>query len=176
MWFEKLTGFREESVKKVQQNLVVEGDVLISKVNGKSFIFGTLDVSNLAELRRRVLAEKFKSETISVREVIANVQDLHCKASNGNSLFQVASQFNLLEMAAPTVIPERGVDIYEHDHTQGPACAIAAGAGTIYRNYFADVNRQTGQTFDRQIDCLFDIGTALGNTNSRLWEMKNGYA
>jgi hypothetical protein len=79
-------------------------------------------------------------------------------------------------MVSPNYTPEDGVGIYEHDRTQGPACAIAAGAGTIYRNYFALVNGQTGQSADNQIDCLVDIGAALGNTRSRLWEMRNGYA
>ena len=27
-----------------------------------------------------------------------------------------------------------------------------------------------------QVDCLAEIGKALGNTNSRLWKMRNGYA
>ncbi len=72
--------------------------------------------------------------------------------------------------------PEQGVGIYENDHTQGPACAIAAGAGTIYRNYFAPVNGQSGQSAANQIDCLAELGTALGNTGEKLWEMRNGYA
>ena len=62
------------------------------------------------------------------------------------------------------------------DRTHGPACAIACGAGTIYRNYFADVNGQVGQTTNNQIDCLRDLGTALGNDEGRLWTMRNGYA
>jgi hypothetical protein len=74
------------------------------------------------------------------------------------------------------VTPEYGVGIYENDPTQGPACAVAAGAGTIYRNYFALVNGQTGQSASKQIDCLADLGKALGNTGSRLWQMRNGYA
>lgn len=74
--------------------------------------------------------------SMEVREVVANVQNLHRDESTAGSLFQVAS-FNLLEMGSPSVTPEAGVGIYENDHTQGPACAIAAGAGTIYRNYFA---------------------------------------
>jgi hypothetical protein len=111
-----------------------------------------------------------------VREVVANVQHLHTKVSNAGSLFQVASQFNLLEMVSPNYTPEDVVGVYENDHTQGPACAIAAGAGTIYRNYFAIVNGQTGQSANNQIDCLADMGAALGNTESRLWEMRNGYA
>lgn len=47
------------------------------------------------------------------------------------SLFQVASQFNVLEMVSPNVGPEAGITIYENDHTQGPACAIACPAGAV---------------------------------------------
>ncbi|MCS6851189.1 MAG: hypothetical protein NZ700_08485 [Gemmataceae bacterium] len=104
------------------------------------------------------------------------MQDLHADHRNANALFQVASQFNLLEMIGPEVTPECGVGIYETDQTQGPACAIAAGAGTIYRNYFVVVNGQVGQSADNQIDCLAGVGAVLGNTDSRLWRMANGYA
>ena len=176
MWFEDLTGFSEKSSQQVQQNIVVVGDVLTSTVNGKSIICGTLETPSLAELRHRVLSTRLKNGKISLREIVANVQELHCDESNKDSLFQVASQFNLLEMASPTATPERGVGIYEYDHTQGPTCAVAAGAGTIYRNYFAKVNGQIGQSENNQIDCLADIGAALGNDNDRLWTMSNGYA
>lgn len=39
--------------------------------------------------------------------------------------------FGRLEMISPEVTPEAGVDQYEYDHTKGPACTIAAGAGTF---------------------------------------------
>jgi hypothetical protein len=91
-------------------------------------------------------------------------------------LFQVASQFNLLEMTGPDVTPEHGVTRYAFDRTQGPACAIAAGAATIYRNYCAPVDGHVGQTQDRQIDCLRDLGAALRNEDNSLWTMRNGYA
>jgi len=51
------------------------------------------------------------------------------------NLFEVASQINLLEMINQSSKPEDGIGIYEYDNTQGPKCAIACGAGTIYRNY-----------------------------------------
>ena len=79
-------------------------------------------------------------------------------------------------MVSPNVTPEEGVGRYEYDKTQGPACAITCGAGTIYRNYFADVNGKTGQTHDNQIDCLKDIGDAFENKKLELWKMSNGYA
>ncbi len=176
MWFEELTGFTEESPQQVRSNITVEGNALKSLVNGKVFVCGELETPSLAELRERVGSSEYQVGRISVREVVANVQHLHTDESNTGSLFQVASQFNLLEMVSPSVTPECGVGIYENDRTQGPACAIAAGAGTIYRNYFAIVNGQTGQSANNQIDCLADIGAALGNSESRLWEMKNGYA
>lgn len=176
MWFETLTGFAEESPQQVRANLTVEGNALKSHGNGKVLVCGELETPSLAELRERVRSDERRLGRISVREVVADVRQLHADESNAGSLFQVASQFNLLEMVSPDVTPERGVGIYENDHTQGPACAVAAGAGTIYRNYFAIVNGQVGQTAGNQIDCLADIGTALGNSEGRLWEMRNGYA
>jgi len=174
MWFETLTGFREESPEQVRENMSVNGELLKSHINGKEFICGLLETPSLAELQDRVAHGH--SGKISVREVIAGVQELHTEESNAGSLFQVASQFNLLEMISPNVTPEQGIEGYQYDRTQGPACAIAAGAGTIYRNYFASVNGKIGQSLNNQIDCLSDIGTVLGNKDNRLWTMKNGYA
>nr|WP_199305742.1 hypothetical protein [Pseudanabaena sp. FACHB-2040] len=176
MWFERLTGFPEESPQQVRANITLDGDTLKSHVNGQVLVCGGLETPSLAELRKRVHSSGHKTGNLSLREVVANVQHLHTDPSNAGALFQVASQFNLLEMVSPNVTPEQGVGMYEGDHTQGPACAVAAGAGTIYRNYFASVKGQIGQTADNQIDCLADIGAALGNTENRLWEMKNGYA
>ena len=45
-----------------------------------------------------------------------------------------------------------------------------------YRNYFAEANGQVGQSARNQIDCLSDLGHALGNTSGKLWTMLNGYA
>jgi len=175
-WFKALTGFSEDSPQQVRTNITVDGYVLKSRINGATLFCGNLETPSLAELRKRVDSSGYKTKETSVREVVANVKHLHANESNAGSLLQVASQFNLLEMVSPSVTPERGVGIYENDHTQGPACAIAAGAGTIYRNYFASVNGQIGQSATNQINCLADIGAALGNYESRLWSMKNGYA
>ncbi|MEA5410680.1 hypothetical protein VB737_02765 [Synechococcus sp. BA-120 BA3] len=175
MWFEALTGFPEAFPQQVREAITVDGETLTSHANRRVLVCGRLETPSLAELRERVASSGDPVVTLRVREVVANVQNLHAEASNADALFQVASQFNLLEMLSPDVTPEHGVGIYEHDHTQGPACAIAAGAGTIYRNYFADVNGQTGQSARHQIDCLADLGIALGNTEGRLWEMRNGY-
>ena len=176
MWFERLMGFQEESPQQVRDHITVEGSSMTSRINGKKFRWGTLDTPSLAELRRQVETGDQRPGELFLHEVVAHVQELHADPAHAGALFQVASQFNLLEMTGPGITPEEGVGMYEFDRTQGPACAMACGAGTIYRNYFAPVNGRTGQTADNQIDCLADLGTALGNRDNHLWKMKNGYA
>ena len=175
-WFENLTGCVGESPESVQKHLFIDGRRLHSRLNGKSWLCGELETPTLAQLRQRVRNIKRDLAPISVRNVVGNVQHLHLNRANENAVFQVASQFNLLEMTSPRVTPECGVGIYEHDFTQGPACAIAAGAGTIYRNYFVDINGRIGQTADNQIDCLSGIAKLFDNSKQRLWKMVNGYA
>ena len=176
MCFETLTGFAEESGQQVRSQLTLDGETLTSKANGRSMRCGRLETPTFGELRSRVSEAESTSGKTRLREVVADVQTLHADSENAGAMFQVASQFNLLEMVSPSVSPEDGIAGYEYDRTQGPACAIACGAGTIYRNYFVDVGGQQGQTADRQIDCLADIGRALGNDGDRLWTMRNGYA
>jgi len=175
-WFERLVGFPEDSPEEVRSQLVLEGTTLRSLANGASYEAGTLEIPSLAELRERVRAAGPPGGRIAVRQIVGEAGALHRDPANAGALFQVASQFNLLEMVGPDVTPEMGVGRYEGDPTQGPACAIAAGAGTIHRNYLVEVEGRPGQAADRQIDCLADLGRALGNTGSRLWKMQNGYA
>ncbi len=173
-WFTELTGVEERDHEHVRRSIVVEGPVMRSEANGRELRHGTLETPSLGELRERA-SQAARSGPIGVREIRADVRDLHRDAANSGAMFQVASQFNLLEMVGPSVTPEHGIGRYESDPTQGPACAIACGAGTIFRNYFAPVGGRTGQTRDNQIDCIADLGAALGNAEDRLWRMQNGY-
>lgn len=172
MWFERTFGFREETPEQVRANLVLDGRELRSVVTGVSVGCGWLEVPRLDALREldRDLPDTPPSR---VSEVVGDVTALHRDPVHAGALFQAASQFNLLEMVGPDVTPERGVGIYEQDRTQGPACAIACGGGTVYRNYLAPVGEQIGQTAERQIDALADLDEALGGGN---WDMRNGYA
>src|SRR5258705_13913507 len=160
-WFEKITGFRETDYYDTRAKLKVEGRQLQSLINGKSYGIGELELVSLQALRERVKSADDLPGRIKIRVVTGDVRHMHQLPENAGALFQVASQFNLLEMTGPDVTPENGVTIYEHDHTQGPACAIAAGAATIYRNYFAKVGDAEGQTEKRQLDGLADMGTGL---------------
>src|SRR3954451_7089926 len=177
-WFSNLTGFREESYELTRSRLVVAGDELVSTVNGNRYGIGTLEVLTLAELRSRVGFPH--AERSTVRCVTGEARSMHADPELEGAVFQVASQFNLLEMTGPSVTPEDGVTRYSSDHTQGPACAVAAGAATIYRNYFAPVDGDYGQTAERQFDGLADLGVALSGSLRQpinaLWRMQNGYA
>ncbi len=116
---------------------------------------------SLQALRERVKSADGLPGRIKISVVTGDVRHMHQFPENAGALIQVASQFNLLEMTGPEVTPENGVTIYQYDHTQGPACAIAASAATIYRNYFAPVAGSEGQTEDRQFDGLADLGEVL---------------
>lgn len=174
-WFERITGFREDGYDTTRAQLSVVDGRLHSRLSARTCAVGQLETPSLAELRLRAAGLVSGSGPMRVSCVQGDVRRMHADRGNAGALFQVASQFNLLEMVSEAVTPEQGVTRYERDATQGPACAIAAGAGTIYRNYFAPVDGQPGQREGRQIDCLFDIGTALGNVQGGLWQMRNGY-
>jgi hypothetical protein len=174
-WFERITGFKESSYDETRERLSIVDGRLHSSSSSRSWGVGALEIPSLAELRQRTAGLRSGQGATRVSIVRGDVRQMHAKSANTGALFQVASQFNLLEMVSSSVTPEQGVTRYEWDATQGPACAIAAGAGTIFRNYFAPVDGQSGQREDRQIDCLQDIGTALGNDQGRLWRMRNGY-
>jgi len=176
MWFERLTGFKEESPHNVREKLKIDGDAFVSTINKRRFTFGELEIPTLEHLRLNNPARDLFKGKIQVSEVMADVKNLHRDPENSNALFQAASQFNLLEMVDPSITPEYGIDQYESDFTQGPTCAIACGAGTIFRNYFVEVGNQIGQTSKVQIDCLELIAKELKNDQFNFWSMNNGYA
>jgi hypothetical protein len=179
-WFEKLVGFKETSYAETRENLYVEGNELVSRVNGARYKIGTLDFISLKELRQKGLSMPKRGSKLKLSVVNGDVRQMHRDPLNSGALFQVASQFNLLEMISPEITPEDGVTRYENDRTQGPACAIAAGAATIYRNYFASIKGENGQTEDRQLNGLEDLGINLSSATklpiNDLWVMRNGYA
>ena len=175
-WFERITGFAESSYAETRAHLKVEGDKLINVQTSRRYGMGNLEVISLATLRERVGPLPQSSVPATVRRIRGDIRQLHSAPKQQGSLIQVASQFNLLEMTGPSVTPEYGVSGYVDDPTQGPACAIAAGAGTIYRNYLVPLNGDFGQTCERQINTLDDLGMALGHDETPLWDWRNGYA
>lgn len=173
-------GSAKRDYDDARAKLALDGSRLRSLVNGATYAIGELELVSLQTLRERVTPGPGSPGRIRTRVVTGDVRNMHQLPENAGALFQVASQFNLLEMISPSVSPEQGVTRYQNDHTQGPACAIAAGAATIYRNYFVPVGDSYGQTAERQIDGLAELGDALSRALQMpvdaLWKMQNGYA
>jgi hypothetical protein len=179
-WFEQITGFREDGLEATRARLAVEGEELVSRVNGLRHGFGRFETPTLSALRQRVQPALAAGRRTRVGSLLGDVRALHREPALAGALFQVASQFNALEMVSPEVTPEHGVTRYQHDPTQGTACAIAAGAATIWRNYFLPLGDGEGQSAGRQLDLLDGVGQALSHALGRpvasLWTMRNGYA
>jgi hypothetical protein len=162
-WFAKLFGFAEMSVgasarhQLVHSKLALKGNLLTSSENGASYNIGRFKTPSLAELRAAAgppSGGALEIEHIAIDDIFA----LHSDPDARNAMFQAASQFNCLEMPSPSTVPEDGVTNYIHDHTQGPACSLAAAPATVYRNYFCKMpNGQLGQTYDNQHNMLGDL-------------------
>eukprot|EP00698_Gefionella_okellyi_P002098 TRINITY_DN11971_c0_g1_i1.p1 TRINITY_DN11971_c0_g1~~TRINITY_DN11971_c0_g1_i1.p1 ORF type:complete len:610 (+),score=129.39 TRINITY_DN11971_c0_g1_i1:38-1867(+) len=175
-WFEKLFGFREGEYAATQSSFEVVGATLKSLRNNQSYGVGTWSTPTLAELREQcnsiALSGKLAYRHIAVTDIFTQ----HCKPEYRGAMFQVASQFNCLEFVSDHITPEDGITMYERDPTQGPACSLACGAATVYRNYFLRVDptsARLGQTKQRQVNCLDELEKMLPR---QFWRIKGGYS
>jgi len=187
-WFSELFGFAETSYDECKRKIKVapgvqpgESTMLESLANGKHYNAGVFETPSLAELRRRGSATKLPGH-LGVTNELGDVASKHAESGNLHATFQVASQFNCLEFVGPSVVPEDGVTRYINDRTQGPACSIACGPATVYRNYFAPVGGGDdvasgggGQTRDRQIENLKDLSRLLSGDGKELINVQGGY-
>ena len=117
--------------------------------------------------------------------LIGGVQDLMYKyaSSNKNSvntIFQAASQFNILEMVRPSKKPDDGICNYIGDGTQGPAVAVSTGYALIFRNYFMnpapEPNKPVGISKDGQLVSQYNgIKSVTDALQDGDYRMKNGY-
>eukprot|EP00435_Cladocopium_sp_Y103_P010994 s4208_g2.t2 len=99
---------------------------------------------------------------LKVTNEIGDVALKHALPENRLATFQVASQFNCLEFVGPSVVPEDGITAYVMDRTQGPACSIACGPATAFRNFFVPMaSGQEGQRKGLQINNLEDFSAEL---------------
>src|SRR6266702_4783244 len=99
-WFERLTGFSETNYDDTRGKLKVEGRRLESLINGKSYGIGELELVRLQALRERVKSVGGLPGRLKVSVVTGDVRQMHQSPENAGALFQVASQFNFLEMVS----------------------------------------------------------------------------
>jgi hypothetical protein len=172
-WFEGLFGFREGRWAETRSRFSL-ADTHLRAPNGRTFGVGRFSTPRLSELRERAAAVARPGRLTLRHEAIGDVLELHALPENAGAMFQVASQLNCLEFVGPSVVPEDGVTGYAHDNTQGPACSLAAAPATVYRNYFAEVNGESGQTRERQLNTLADLAATLGEPDA-YFTVRNGY-
>ena len=178
--FAQLLGFSDKIVGyDATKNLLkhVNGTITSCK-NGKIYSTGTLEIVSLSELREQVSkietcrTNKLRHSPVERKDVKKYI----CSPDYSGAMFQVASQFNILEMASPELTPDDGIEIYWKDPTQGPKCSQAAIGATLYRNYFIQMpNGGIGQTIDNQINCLINILNWIEAKKSFNWQFQNGY-
>jgi hypothetical protein len=84
---------------------------------------------------------------------ICSVLETQSLPEFNGATFQAASNFNCLEFCGPGQSAADGVTCYVYDTTQGPYCAIGAGAATVYRNYFVPHDGTIGQ-LENEIELL----------------------
>jgi hypothetical protein len=190
-WFKALFGAEEPKIYKQLHDsfrLSQSHDKLTSHWNNKEYKIGNFSTPTLDQIRSRALdllsgdsavlnSDVFASSKLYNHIVAGDAFPMHFE--NPNAVFQAASQFNCLEFSSSKTTPEFGVENYQYDHTQGPACALACAAGTVYRNYFAlvDPDRPNilGQTKQNQINNLDELEKLLDNNSNDFWYVENGY-
>ena len=170
-WFEKLFGFRERDFHWTQSQFALRDGVLSSRHNDTKYVAGQFSTPTISELRDQA-TESSTSSTLS-HVIIGDALELHASRDNAGDMFQVASQFNALEFGSPEVIPEDGLSGYANDMTQGPACSLAAAAGTVVRNYLVNLDDQVGQSRQVQINNLATLESVL--QGGPYWQVQNGY-
>ena len=149
----------------------------IGRFSGRKYHVGPFEPASVEALRTRVREQQQRAKPprgLSFRNVAGDSYTMHLDKANAGAVFQVASQFNCLEMVGPDVRPEDGVTGYATDRTQGPACAMACPAATVYRNYFYNGRGQGGGSA-MQLDTSRHVGDVVDNARQKYWMMSNGY-
>lgn len=186
MGLERLIGFSDRNMTpdEVRGNLEFDGRHIRSLVNDARFDIGEFEFVSLHELRKRVEDESVEhiSESELKQSVVnhtapakEDVADYIRNPDYQYAMFQVASQFNLLEMASPNMTPEHGIDVYWNDYTQGPACARATIGATLFRNYFVEFEGRVGQSASVQLNGLDDALRCIGIAQGDDYIYENGY-
>eukprot|EP00927_Polykrikos_kofoidii_P041938 TRINITY_DN3580_c0_g1_i3.p1 TRINITY_DN3580_c0_g1~~TRINITY_DN3580_c0_g1_i3.p1 ORF type:complete len:363 (+),score=52.19 TRINITY_DN3580_c0_g1_i3:79-1167(+) len=182
-WFMRQFNFRESTgsyaaMMKTRDEFELSGTTLTSRQRPeRQFEAGRFYTRSLRQFRSNTERSRAKLRPfhgrLSVEEVFGDVSVLHTAPENEFAFFQAASQFNCLEFTSPSGTPEKGITIYAHDWTQGPACATACGPGSVVRNYFG--MEGDPQTKEKQIENLKEIDEYLQNDNSKFFTVKAGY-
>jgi hypothetical protein len=141
-WFPHLFGF-DESVPAVQKNLEVkeldDHAEITSLVNHRTFNAGKFRLRDIPSFGSPVPVGGGTLNIIRGARSRAGLENVLAAQSHPDfdgATFLAASNFNCLEFTGQPHFAEMGVTPYVSDMTQGPYCALGAGAAVVYRNYF----------------------------------------
>lgn len=174
-WFSEVFGFDEKSfaANKASFKVGSDKDHILMTVKFKEIDIGVFRYVSVADLLKTATNNPsarsvfgFDSTTnLKYYTMTSPTHTVHMNPSYSGSIFQVASQFNALEMASPELTPQNGITIYWDDNTQGPACAMVCPFGTLYRNYFCMPDTGGNQPEDKSVNGNPQTGTATGGTD-----------
>ena len=123
-WFELTFGSKESddyAVTRESFDWNSGRSQLHSKANGKTFDVGPFECVSLRELAQRVEPPQWDGlGGLRFENLMGDARQLHADPGNHGCVFQVASQFNCLEMLHPDISPEDGITCYVRDPTQVP--------------------------------------------------------
>lgn len=170
-WFETITGLPEYEWLSRRDESILEapnGDLQIQNVHtGQRFEAGSFSVHSLEDIAQPTTSNinalppfELHVRTSHAGLPSVDVANLQAHAQAG-TLFQVASNFNCVEVAHHSVHPDGGnfVSNLAIDSTQGPAASASGGVSAITRVHapFYDPNINSndwGQTIHRQVELL----------------------
>lgn len=141
---------------------------------GRTWAGGRFEVVRLGELMRRVKTltrssppRRPRLSVLSGVDALTDIGALQA-TSDGDTVFQVASQFNCLEAPGPHLTD---IASYFTDPTQGPRASISAFPGTMVRHYAAPGRNgeRFVQTDAAQLDLLEHVCPA------NVAKVKGGY-
>ena len=177
-WFSECTGFPEDGAYAEIQSRLRALAVQRPGWLGR-YRHGELSMPSSENLLVQIPTPDTAGNSLRVTLEQGDVVTRMQEPTNAGCVFQVASQCNLLEMVHPGVTPEDGVTHYLWDHTQGPACAMATPAATIWRNYLVPHGGREGQQWDHQLDTTKAmrkvLACAMEVDPEQAWTMQNGY-
>ena len=153
-WLADLCG---EPEPELQQNISYDsdtGELITPKATFNAGTFTTHALSDLlsdAKLKLRLLGLKKNGQNYPQVTVVQGVDvGAAILAAKQGAIFQVASQFNCLEMLHPGVSPSDGITNYTLDPTQGPRAVLACAPGLIVRNHYYP---ETNLLEDMRLEC-----------------------
>ena len=196
-WFKNIFGVEEKPDAARNTKIGIETDATTGTVflkckvanANRKYIAGRFYLDTLGNIKNEAIAalQQFQRtdsstwafpNTLQVLNIVVNdIMNDTGYLCNKDAVFQVASQTNCLEFTSENGKPEDGFTNYYNDLTQGPACSLAAPAGTYIRNYFSVPHGASfkEQTEAQQISTLSELTHQLGGGVDQYFTIRNGY-